>query len=75
MSTSLVGKMRGGLTDMVAGRPPEAAMEEAAGLCLGISGHEMYLWWTGLAAQNTSSGLVRMGSRDRLPSSALPVFP
>lgn len=43
---------------MVAGRPPEAAMEEAAGLCLGTSGEEMYFWWwTGLAAQSTSSGL------------------
>lgn len=61
---------------MVAGRPPEAAMEEAAGLCLGASGEEMYFWWwTGLVAQSTSSGLVRMGSRGRLPSSALPVFP
>lgn len=61
---------------MVAGRPPEAAMEEAAGLCFGTSGDKMYFWWwTGLAAQNTSNGLVRMGSQDRLPSSALPVFP
>ena len=61
---------------MVAGRPPEAAMEEAAGLCLGASGEEMYFWWwTGLVAQSTSSGLVRMGSRGQLPSSALPVFP
>lgn len=69
----MVGKMRGGLTDKVAGRPPEAAMEEAAGLCLGTSRKEMYLWWTGLAAQNTSSRLVRIGSRDPVPSSALPV--
>lgn len=70
----MVGEMRGGLTDKVAGRPPEAAVEEAAGLCLGTSGKAVYFWWcAGLAAQNTSSGLVRMGSRDWVPSSALPV--